>query len=173
MSTDVMSPFTSIDASNASGPPVGSIRPGVSPSGYPVNYVRVKHIGADTATVGKLAGFATTFGTVSMTAATIIDTTLGTIATPAGMYVSALTTNTWGWLQCDGPGVTAGVTDGGIAAGDFICMDGGASPDGVMETLAAGEEASKAGYALDADSGTSQVAETFILCCGQYWGGKK
>lgn len=130
--------------------------------------IMVKLAGADAATAGQL-GFQHTNGTlgnVSVTAATIVDGTVGTIADPVCMFIVACTAGqfAWalrrGWTTADGkPDGTAILqTDGGVVAGDFLVADGGASPDGVTDTMAAGEEHAKFGCAPAADTAGNKLA---------------
>lgn len=133
------------------------------------SYRYVKHIGADTAAAGKWANMAATYGTVTMTAATAIINGVSTVALAAGVYQSAMTTNTYGWVQTSGPGQQALTTDGGVAAGDPLVIDGGATAVGVTDTMADGEEESICGWALAADSSTTQTAGTYYVSTERFW----
>lgn len=124
----------------------------------------IKQIGATTSAVGEVAAAATTYGTVSRTAATSVINAVSTLAQPAGVFQSVLATNKYGFIQTGGDGrVDLAVTDGGVAAGDPLVIDGGATPVGAVDTMADGEEEGVFGYALAADSGTVQTASTYVL----------
>ncbi|MGA4923180.1 hypothetical protein, partial [Bacillus subtilis] len=76
-------------------------------------------IGATTSAVGEMAAAATTWGTVSRTAATSVVNAVSTVAVPVGVFQSALATNKYGFVQTKGDGrVALAVTDGNVAAGD-------------------------------------------------------
>jgi hypothetical protein len=126
----------------------------------------IKQIGATTSAVGEVAAAAATWGTVTRTAATSIINAVSTVAVPAGVFQSVLATDKFGFIQTKGDGrVTLAVTDGNVAAGDPLVIDGGATAVGAVDTMADGEEEGVFGFALAADSGTTQPASTYILNC--------
>ena len=118
--------------------------------------------GADTAVVGQLACHFTTHsrGYISMTAATAVAETLGTVDKPAGMYLAAVPTVNYCWIQISGY-TTLLQTDGGVVQGDFLVNDGGATPTFVCDTAVAGEEHGVIAYALADDVSTTVTAVLF------------
>ena len=77
-------------------------------------------------------------------------TGLGTF--PMGVAISAIPENNYGWIQVGGLGYVS-ITDGSVAANDFIVNDTGA--DGGCDTMADGEEEQVFAMAIAADSGTT------------------
>jgi hypothetical protein len=137
---------------------------------YGDRFMFVKQIGATSSAVGEIAQAATTGisiatrGYVSRTAATSLVNAVSTVALAVGVFQSILATNAFGWVQITGLGVTTiAVTDGGVAAGDPLVIDGGATCVGAVDTMADGEEEACFGYALDADSGTTQLLGSYVL----------
>ena len=55
------------------------------------------------------------------------------------------------------------VTDGNVVAGDPLVIDGGGTPVGATDTMADGEEEGVCGFALDADSGTTQLLGSYTI----------
>lgn len=121
--------------------------------------------GADSTVVGDVAAVrGTTFGYVSTTSGEGIINAAATCAYAAGVAQAVIPNGYCGWFQTSGPGrVAIAVTDGSVAAGDGLVIDGGATPAGAVDTMAAGEEAQVFGYAITADSGTTQSADTYFL----------
>lgn len=129
-------------------------------------FMYVKQVGATTSAAGEWAAAATsgTKGEVSRTAATSCVNAVSTVALAVGVFQSALATNSYGWVQISGVGVTAlAVTDGNVVQGDPLVIDGGATPVGATDTMADGEEEGVCGYALAADNGTTQDAGSYTI----------
>lgn len=138
----------------------------VAENEYGDRFMWVYNAGATTGAAGKFAGvFSTTpaRGHVSMTTTTQVVNGVSTGGYSAGVFQASPATTVYSWIQISGIGVTAGVTDGGIAAGDPMVVDGAGSPDGVMETMADGEEENVAGYAFAADSSTTLAAGNYSI----------
>ena len=128
----------------------------------------IKQVGATTSAVGEVAAAASsgTYGEVSRTAATSVVNAVSTVAVPRGVFQSVLATNKYGFIQSIGDGrVALAVTDGNVAAGDPLVIDGGATCVGAVDTMADGEEESVFGDAMTADSGTTQPAGSYTLRC--------
>ena len=122
--------------------------------------------GATTSASGEWANCGTTgtVGYVSRTAASSLINAVSTVALAAGVFVSAIAQNSYGWIQISGTGWKAlATTDGNVAAGDPLVIDGGATAVGATDTMADGEEESCCGFALAADSGTTQTAGTYSI----------
>lgn len=137
---------------------------------YGDRFMLCKQIGATTSAVGEWAAAATTGisaatrGYVSRTAATSLVNAVSTVALAVGVFQGVAAVGAFCWVQISGLGVSIlAVTDGAIAAGDPLVIDGGATCVGATDTLADGEEESLAGWALDADSGTTQVAGSYTI----------
>jgi hypothetical protein len=137
---------------------------------YGDRFMLVKQIGATTSAVGEIAQAATTGisaatrGFVSRTAATSLVNGVSTVALAVGVFQGIAATGAFCWAQISGLGVTAlAVTDGGVAAGDPLVVDGGATCVGAVDTMADGEEESAFAFALDADVGTVQAAGSYTL----------
>ncbi len=119
--------------------------------------------GADATIVGDAAAHKGTYGQVSVTSGDGVINAVSTVAWCAGIAQAVIASGYCGWFQTKGPGQVAAVTDTGIAAGDPLVIDSGATPVGILDTMADGEEEGVLGYALAADSGSSQAANTYIL----------
>ena len=131
-------------------------------------FAYIKQVGATTSAVGEIAAGASsgTYGEVSRTAASSLVNAVSTVALPRGVFQSILATNKYGFIQTIGDGrVTLAVTDGNVAAGDPLVIDGGATCVGAVDTMADGEEESVFGVAMTADSGTTQPAGSYTLRC--------
>lgn len=131
----------------------------------------VKQMGATASAAGEWAHFASsgTYGEVSRSAATALINAVSTVAVPAGVFQSALASGSFGWLQTKGLGLKDLTTDGGVAAGDPLVIDGGATAVGATDTMADGEEESVCGTALAADTSTTQTAGTYTINCEKFW----
>ena len=81
---------------------------------------------------------------------------------PALFFLSARVTG------YEGPNLVALVTDGGVAAGDPLVIDGGATPSFVFDTAVAGEEHLVVAIAMAADASTSLAAGSakIVGCMG-------
>ena len=162
-----MSDFGDVFTSSTNLPhPVGTI----VENQYGDRFMFCKQIGATSSAVGEWAAAATTGvsiatrGYVSRTAATSVVNAVSTVALAVGVFQSIAAVGTWCWVQISGLGVkTLAVTDGGVAAGDPLVIDGGATPVGATDTMADGEEESICGWALDADSGTTQLLGSYTI----------
>jgi len=129
-------------------------------------FMFVKQVGATSSAVGEWANMASsgTMGEVSRTAATSLINAVSTVALCAGVFQSIAAVDTYCWIQIGGVGVkTLAVTDGNVAAGDPLVIDGGATAVGATDTMADGEEESCCGFALAADSGTTQLAGSYTI----------
>lgn len=80
-------------------------------------------------------------------------TGLGTF--PMGIAISAIPENYYGWIQVGGLAYLS-ITDGSVAANDFLVNDTGV--DGGCDTMADGEEEQVFGMAIAADVGTTGYA---------------
>lgn len=91
---------------------------------------------------------------VTNTATSAIDSALATVNICAGVAVGTVADASYGFVQVSGlcGNVT---TDGGVAAGDNLVVNGAGTPDGVADTAVAGEEHAVFGLALAADVSTS------------------
>lgn len=92
-------------------------------------------------------------GEVTNTSTSAIDGTLASVNACAGVAMGTVTDNYYGYAQVSG--LASAKTDGGVAAGNSLVVDGGNTPNGQFDTAAAGEEHAVAGYALAADVGTT------------------
>lgn len=129
-------------------------------------FMWVKQEGATSSAVGEWANCGTTglVGYVSRTAASSLINAVSTVALCAGVFQSIIAQNSYGWIQISGVGVKAlATTDGSVAAGDPLVIDGGATAVGASDTMADGEEESCCGFALAADVGTTQAAGTYTI----------
>lgn len=127
------------------------------------SYVFAKNSGAGTTAAGDVCGIfsaaAYTYGSFSVTAATIADYTDGTTtrALVAGIAGCACATLNFCWLWYEGRGTHAITTDGNVAIyNGLIAADGAivASPN----TTAATAHHAVFGIALDADASTTLSA---------------
>ena len=122
-------------------------------------YMYVKNDSADTAGVaGKMACAMTakSYGVVTMKESEVTAGGLGTVTKPMGIFMSALPIANYGWIQVRGVSTTL-VTDGGVADGDALVCDGGATETFIADTAVAGEEHAVIGHALAADSSANVV----------------
>ena len=128
-----------------------------------------KNEGTASTVAGQAVGaFLTTpaVGAVSMTAATVVESTLGTATPAAGFALSVLAEDEYGWIQYSGPNLVALVTDDGVAAGDPCVIDGGATPSFDLDTAIAGEEHLVCAIALAADASNAlAVGDARIVNC--------
>ena len=123
-----------------------------------LGYVFVLQAGADSTAVGDVVSIFSTYayGSVSVTAATIADYTDGTTIRPiiAGVALSVLATNKYGWLWFYGRGTHSITTDGNVAANDLLTVTDGAKI-ATREVTAATAHRSPIGVAHAADSSTT------------------
>lgn len=157
-----ISSFTYFTTDAARGPALGTI----AENEYGDRFMWCKQEGATTSAAGEWANCGTTGlrGYVSRTAASSLINAVSTVALCAGVFQSAVAQNSYCWIQISGVGVTAlATTDGSVAAGDPLVIDGGATAVGATDTMADGEEESCCGFALAADSGTVQTAGTYTI----------
>lgn len=100
-------------------------------------------------------------GHVTMKAADVADGTLGTVTKARGVWAAAVSGGNSGFIlrrgYCDYL-----VTDGGVAKGDPLVCDGGATPTFIADTAAAGEEHAVVAHA-DADD-VASVGTAYIDC---------
>lgn len=131
-------------------------------------FMFVKNAGSGDGVAGELGGiFLTTpaVGEITYVAAEWLDGTLGTVNPALGMCPVASTAGRYqyvlrrGWTTTNGlaSGTAFLKTDGGVVKGDYLVPDGGATPDGVVDTAVAGEEHGIVGYALADDTAGSLV----------------
>lgn len=125
-----------------------------------VKYVFAYNAGADSTAAGDVVSIydssGTTFGYVSVTAATILDCSDGTTtrAFVAGIAGCVAATATYLWLWCGGYGTHAITTDTNVDAGEgLICADGAklATPNSAAATA----HWMEFGRALAADSSST------------------
>lgn len=162
MATGFQADLDAVDS--AAAHPIGTVIEGANGA----KFMYIKQVGATTSAAGEVAAVASsgTYGEVSRTAATSLVNGVATCAVPAGVFQSALATNKYGWIQVSGSGRTAlATTDGAVAAGDALVIDGAGTPVGAVDTMAAGEEHCVFGWATTADSGTTQPAGSYIINC--------
>lgn len=159
MSSIKMSSFSTVDTTARH--PVGTR----AEDEYGNPHMYCKQVGATTSAVGEWANVSTTgtIGTVSRTAATSLINAVSTVALAAGVFRGAAATDTFCWVQIGGVGQEALTTDTGIAAGDPLVIDGGATAVGATDTMADGEEESCCGFAFTADSGAVQPAGSYSI----------
>lgn len=121
-------------------------------------YVLAYNAGAGTTAVGDVCGIYSTFayGSVSVTAGTIIDVTDGTTIRPiiGGVAGCVAATGTYLWLWFEGYGTHAITTDGNVAANDLLTVTDGAII-ATREVTAATAHKGIIGLALAADSSTT------------------
>lgn len=131
-------------------------------------YMYAKNAGSGAGVAGELCGhFLTTpaVGHATCVAAEWLDGTLGTVNPALGMVCVAWTAAYHAYILRDGyttsDGTASGTallkTDGGVVKGDYLVPEGGATPDGTVDTAVAGEEHGIVGYALDDDTAGSVV----------------
>lgn len=137
-------------------------------------YKYLKNDGADAFVAGDVVGPHTngTPGSATSATATWVDGGLGTVAKALGMACYACAAASYCYVLVVGPTTNDGTatgtallsTDGGVAQGDWLVVDGGADPVDSADTAAAGEEHAAFGYALAADtSGNKVIAEINCL----------
>lgn len=127
-------------------------------------YRWVYNAGADAITAGEVVGlFLTTpaAGHVSGTAATFMDN--GTAGIAYGVAEGGITAGRYGFVLKDGITTVTITTDGGVAQGDRLVVNGGATPDGTVDTMADGEEECVFATALQDDASTS-LTLTWVHC---------
>ena len=91
-------------------------------------------------------------GHISTTSATMLDN--GTAGLCAGIAVSVIAAASgYGWIQVAGY-CSNFTTDGGVAAGNALVVDGGTSVGKVFDTMADGEEECVFAFADAADTST-------------------
>ena len=128
----------------------------------------VQNGGADTTVVAKLATWKTagTRGVATMTDGSSTDGGLGTVYGVCGVWQKAITTLRWGVL-CVVSDYTDVYTDDGVADGDYLVGDGGATHTFIADTAAAGEEHAVFGIARAADNDTTHLVKAAINCLGR------
>lgn len=138
-------------------------------------FMAVKNAGSGAGVAGELGGiFLTTpaVGQITYVAAEWLDGTLGTVNPALGMCPFASTAGRYQYVLVDGwtthngraDGTAFLKTDGGVVKGDYLVPEGGASPDGTVDTAVAGEEHAVCGYAIDDDTAGSLVIAR-LRCC--------
>lgn len=165
MNSALISATTYTTTVAANGPSIGECVEVQGVGGRQV-FMWCKNVGADTTVIGDVVAAATSgaVGEVTAAAATALVNAVSTVGLAVGVAQAVTAQNGYLWVQTKGPGaVLIAVTDGGIAAGDPLVLDAAGSPIGGIDTMADGEEESAFGWALAADSGTTQVALTYIL----------
>lgn len=155
--------------------PVGTTITYSNSAGQKRSYVFCLQAGATSTAAGDVvscfSAAAFTYGSVSVTAATIADYTDGTTtrALVAGIAGCVAATNEYLWLWYDGYGTHAITTDTNVAIyNGLICADGAklATPN----TTAASAHWAQFGIALDADSG-STLSKAVLGGSGMFnWG---
>ena len=75
-----------------------------------------------------------------------------TVTAPAGVAIGAIANGSYGWVQVGG--IVSCIGDDAVAVGEQVISNG----DGTVDTMAAGEEASVMGHALEDD-----IATTFYV----------
>lgn len=95
---------------------------------------------------------------------------LGTVAKAVGMWPDVVAFGNYGFLKVVGWGNDADgdkilVTDGGVAQGNPLVCDGGATPTFICDTAVAGEEHAVIGTALADDTAGNVVLAT-LNCLG-------
>ena len=83
----------------------------------------------------------------------VVTNVSGTVTAPAGVAISAIPENYYGWIQVGGPAACVG--DGSVALGEAVVSNG----DGTVDTMAAGEEHSVVGFAREADAATTNYVQ--------------
>lgn len=131
-------------------------------------YRFVKNADAVAITAGMLVTFTSDDDLINVSADRSGGT--ATLTRPAGLALSTIAEDSYGWIQCTGPSEQAIVTDGGVAAEDEIIAhattDGGA--DSANYAAAADPSTSPHavfGHALDADTSTALAAGLLLLTC--------
>lgn len=164
MSVDLNMPLTEYDTTK------------VHPLGYKVEfggstYRYAYNAGADTLAAGEIVGQHTnsTYGNVTGTVATFVDGAVSSIGLGIGMAMSAAPTLNYCWVQTGGKNEKALTTDGNVAEGDPLTVAGTTSPDGTVLKMVDGAEEAVIGWAIDADSSTSQAVGTAVLSMDQFW----
>ena len=79
----------------------------------------------------------------------IVVKAAATVTAPAGVAIGTIALGSYGWIQI--AGTVQCVGDGSVAALEQVLSNG----DGTVDTMAAGEEASVIGIALEADAATT------------------
>lgn len=130
------------------------------------SYVFALNAGADSTAVGDVVSIydstGTTYGSVSVTAATILDCSDGTTtrALVAGVAGCIAATATYLWLWFDGYGTHAVTTDGNVVKGGGLVVENGekvAKPNGTAGTA----HWLQFGMAL-ADDATTTLSKTML-----------
>lgn len=78
-----------------------------------------------------------------------VTNTSANVVAAAGIAISAIPANSYGWIQVSGPASCVG--DGAVAFGEAVVQNG----DGTVDTMAAGEEHQVVGFALEDDAVTT------------------
>ncbi len=128
----------------------------------------VQNGGANTTVIAKLATWLTagTRGVATMTDATSTDGTLGTVYGVCGVWQKALVTLHWGVILCVSDYCDV-YTDDGVADGDYLVGDGGATHTFIADTAVAGEEHAVFGIARAADNDTTHLVKASINTLGR------
>lgn len=128
----------------------------------------VQNGGADTTVVAKLATWKTagTRGVATMTDGSSTDGGLGTVYGVCGVWQAAVPTTKYGWLLKVSD-YTDVYTDDGVADGDYLVGDGGATHTFIADTAVAGEEHAVFGIARAADNDTTHLVKASVNCLGR------
>lgn len=127
-------------------------------------FMYVKNAGADTAAVAtKLACNKTggTRGEMTMDAGETTAGGLGTVTKAAGIWQYAVDFGNYGYILVVSPYCDV-YTDDGVADGDFLVCDGGATETFIADTAVAGEEHAVFGCALAADNDTTHLVKARV-----------
>lgn len=135
-----------------------------------MTYQYVKNAGADAIAADDVVGVynssGTTRGSVSVTAATMLDITDGTTtrSLAAGIGLGAIASGSYGWIAVQGR-ITSGITtDGNVAAGHPLILADGAKVATPASTAASAHHG-VFGYAHEADTSTT-LGVAYINCAG-------
>jgi len=127
-------------------------------------YMYVENAGADTNAVqyklacNKTAG---TRGQMTMDAGETTAGGLGTVTKPAGIWQYAVSFGNFGYILVQSPYCDV-YTDDGVADGDALVCDGGATETFIADTAVAGEEHAVFGHALAADNDTTHLVKAKV-----------
>ena len=131
-------------------------------------FMYVKNEGTASTAAGTVVGhFSTTLadGAISAVATTVIECGLGSVMPVAGVALSVIAEDEYGWIQVKGRNIGIILSDGGVAAGDALVCDGGATPTFQADTAVAGEEHGVFGFSLVADDASSIPANSAVINC--------
>lgn len=121
-------------------------------------YKYVQFVDAVTYVKGHFCEYANTLGT-----AVTNDRASGSAVgnNKAGFACVVATQNQYGFIQVSGNGRWNAITDGSVAAGEYLTAH--ATTDGGLDTMADGTEEQVCAMANAADSSTAQVAGTYTI----------